>query len=110
MRTSLYLLFICMLFASCAPKMKDGFFQTEITAETTHNVPTDLRSYELLFVPPFMDDFGRDLGHFKSVMTHTQVNKLLDLAPNDTIDPYEISSALEAAGLEHEYLVLENSI
>ena len=108
MRKLYSIIFLSIFIASCAPKLKkNGRYSTSLKAEVTHKVSRDLNSYNMLFVPPLMAEFGKDIGYFNSVMTHNQVDLLLDLEPNDTVNHRELSDALREEGLNDKYLVLE---
>lgn len=108
MRKLYSIIFLSFFIASCSPKLGDnGRYETSLEAEVTHKVSKDLNSHNMLFVPEFMAKFGKDIGYFNSVMTHDQVDQLLDLEANDTIDPLELSDALIEEGLDDKYLVLE---
>lgn len=108
MRKFYCIIFFSLFLVSCSPKLqKNGRYETPLEAEVTHTVSRDLNSYNLIFVPLGMAEMSKDFGYFNSVMTHTQVDKLLELEATEPINPQVLSGALRERGLDHKFLVLE---
>lgn len=108
MRNLYCLLPLIIMLTSCTPRiMENGRYETSLEANVVHMVPKDLNSYDMLIVPAYETEVGKDLGYFPHVMTHNQVDELLDLEPNDSVNPRQLSEVLKEEGISNKYLVLE---
>ena len=102
---------LSLLQLSCSPQIaKGGKPENIFKAEVTHEVSRDLSSYDMLFVPRSLVQDGKELGYFRSVMSHKQIDRLIDLEPGEPVNPREVTIALSNEGLDSQYLVLEEII